>query len=236
MAEIAGNSGSVTYAAGYTTNAHAWRITDGGVVWDRTPFGPTGNARVRAFGVADWSGEYRCWLPGTLNTDLTLAGGFYSTNAHSYSITVTSEDLPTTPFGVDYVTRIAGLNEASGSYACYIDSGVALPQRGSTDTLTLTLDVGLTYSFNILVESVDVGVAADGGEREITVNFQSTGDITEGAVPIISTTGAATFVAQGARQYSGTILVTSIGISMTAERDAAEYTIGFVGDGDLVAA
>jgi len=237
MAGITGHDGSVTYAAGYTTNTHAWRVTDGGDTILTTPFAPAGDSVTRAAAISNWEGEYRTWQPGTVNTGLTMAGGYYVTNAHSYSLEITAEDLMTTPFGADYNTRISGLLSATGSYECYIDDTTTLPVRGTTDTITLTIDTGKSYEIPILIASVDVPVSADGGDRVLTVNWESSGNFTEtGAVPLIASTGAAIFVAAGARQYSGTILVIRLGISQTATRDSAEWTIGFVGSGDNTAA
>ena len=236
MAAIAGNDGSVTFAAGYTDDAHAWRINNTGDLPIVTPFAPAGDAEVRVAGISDWDGEYRCWKQSTVSTDLTMAGGYYTTNAHSASIELVCKDLPTTPFGADYITRIAGLVSASGSYDCYLDSVTPLPTRGSSDTITLTVDAGETYEIPILIGNVESRVSASGDDRHVVVSWESRGAITETTVPVIGVSGAATFVAEGARKYTGNILVTRIGISLTFAREAAEYTIGFMGNGDLTAA
>lgn len=236
MAAITGIDGSVTFAAGYTTNAHAWRINDGGDLPDVTPFAPAGNAVVRVAGIGDWSGEYRCWEQATAATGVTMAGGYYTTNAHSFTLELTCADLLTTPFGADYNTRVGGLISATGGYDCYLDSVTPLPQRGSSDTLTLTIGAGETYDIPIYVGSVEARGSASGDDRHVTVNWESRGDITETAVPIIGVTGAAEFVAEGARKYTGNILINRIGINMTYAREAAEWTFGFAGNGDLTAA
>ena len=236
MAAITGHDGSVTFAAGYTDDTHAWRINDAGDVPIVTPFGPAGDAEVRVAGIGDWSGEYRCWQQSTVSTDLTLAGGFYSTNAHSYSIELICKDLLTTPFGADYNTRIGGLVSASGSYDCYLDGTTPLPNRGSSDTITLTVDAGQTYEIPIIISNVESRVSASGDDRHVVVSWESRGEITETTVPVIGITGAATFVADGARRYTGDILITRIGITLTYAREAAEWTFGFMGNGDLTAA
>ena len=55
-------------------------------------------------------------------------------------------------------------------------------------------------------------------------------------MPVIGVTGAAAFVAEGARKYTGDILINRIGITMTYAREAAEFTFGFLGNGDLTSA
>jgi len=237
MAAIDGIDGSVTFASGFVTNAHGWRINDGGDLTDTTPFGPTGNSRTRGFAIANWEGDYRCWQEATVSTGLTVAGGYYSTNAHAWSLEMTAEDLPTTPFGASYNTRMAGLLSASGSYDCYLDDTTALPNRGDTDTITLTIDAGMSYAIPIVIGNAEARVEAAGGDRHVTVNWESNGDFTEtGAVPVVGVGGAAVFVAEGARQYSGDILIISVGIDMASTLDIAEFSFGFVGNGALTAA
>lgn len=236
MAAITGHDGNVVFAGGYVTNVHAWRITDNTGALDTTPFQPAGDSRTKAVAIGNWEGEYRCHQVATVVTDITATGGYYDTNAHSFSLEIVADDLITTPFGADYNTRISGLLSASGSYDCYIDDGVVLPTHGSTDTLTLTMALGASYSIPVLITSVESRVSADGSDRHLTINWESNGNFTETATPIIAATGAAEFTAEGGREYSGTILITRIGITMTAQRDAAEYTFGFVGNGDLAGA
>ena len=236
MAAITGHEGDVTFAAGHTTDVHAWRVNNFGDLPIVTPFAPAGDAEVRVAGIGDWDGEYRCWQPSTVSTDLTMAGGFYTTNAYSYTIELVCKDLLTTPFGVDYNTRIGGLVSASGSYDCYLDDTTPLPTRGSSDTITLTVDAGETYEIPIYVGTVEDRVAASGDDRHVVVNWESRGEITATTVPVIGVTGAAEFVAEGARKLTGNILITRIGISLTYAREAAEWTLGFMGNGDLTAA
>ena len=236
MAAINGYEGSVTFASGYTTSAHAWRISDAGDVIDITPFAPAGNAVVRAAAIGDWSGEYRCWEQATADTDLTMAGGYYTTNAHSFSINLTRADLLTTPFGADYNTRIGGLLSGTGSYDCYLDDTTPLPSRGSTDTITLVIAAGSTYEIPIVIGNVESRVGASGDDRHVTVNWESRGEITETGVPSITAAGAGEFVAEGGRKFTGDILLTSIDITLTYAREAAEWTFGFAGNGDLTAA
>ena len=236
MAPITGHDGSVTFASGYTTYNFAWTITDGGASVETTPFQPPGDSITRSFAIADWSGEYRCRQVATVNTGLTLAGGYYAPRAHSFTLEMTAQDLLTTPFGANYNTRIAGLLSATGSYDCYLDNTVVLPQRGSSDTVTLTIDAGDTYTIPMIVREIGARVSTDGSDRHVTVTWESNGNFTETGTPIIGVGGAAVFIAEGGRQYSGNIIVTRIAISQTASRDIAEYTFGFVGNGDLTAA
>ena len=150
---------------------------------------------------------------------------------------MTAEDLLTTPFAVNYNTRMAGLVSATGSYDCYVDSTTALPAHGSADVLTVDIDGTFSYSIPINVISAEPRVSADGADRHLTVSWESNGDFTEiGGAPVVGVSGNATFVAQGGRQYVGDIVIIRIGISMTAARDAAEFTFGFVGDGDPIPA
>jgi len=236
MAAIAGHDGHVTFASGYTTNAHAWSITDGGASVDTTPFQPTGDWTTRALAIADWNGEYRCKQVATLATRLTAAGGSYDSNAHSFSLELSAQDLLTTPFGVDYQTRIAGLLGGTGSYDCYLDATATLPQRGDSDTITLTIDAGKTYGIPVVIREIEARVSTDGSDRHATITWESNGAITRAGTPLIGATGAATFLAVGGRTYTGDILITRIGISMAAARDIAEYAFGFAGNGDLTAA
>ena len=232
MAAINGYEGSVTFAAGYTDSVHAWRIMDGGDMAIITPFAPPGNAVVRAAALGNWDGEYRCWKQSSISTGLTLAGGYYSTGAHSFTLSLTAEDLITTPFGANYNTRIAGLLSATGSYDCYLDDTTPLPSRGSSDTITLTVDAAETYVIPIIINTAEARVGAAGDDRHVTISWESRGEIVETGVPVVGVSGAAEFVAKGARKYNGNIVVLSVGISMTYAQEAAEYTIGFSGNGD----
>ena len=235
MAAITGIDGSVTYAAGWVTNAHYFRIKESAIVRERTPFAPAGNARQRDTGLRSWEGEYRCWQAATVNTDLAAASG-YATNAHAYSIELVADDLLTTPFGATFQQRIAGLIAASGSYDCYLDSVTPLPTAGDTDTLTLTIDAGLTFTIPTVIADAESRASSEGADRHVVITWSSSGAWVSAGVPIIGTSGAATFVAEGGREYSGTILVTRIGINLTAQREIAEWTFGFVGNGAGVAA
>lgn len=231
MAMIRGHDGTVTFAAGYTTLAHAWRATIGGETPDKTAFTPPGDARVVGAAINDWEGEYRCWQQGTVSTNLTLGAGFYSTNAHAYSIELVAEALPSTPFGANWNTYLSGLLAATGNYECYIDTVTVLPTRGNLENLTLTIDVGKTYVMPIVIGSVEARVSADGSDRHLTVNWASAGDIVETGVPTVGAAGAAELIADGGRKYTGNILITRIGINMTALKDVAEWTFGFKGNG-----
>lgn len=53
------------------------------------------------------------------------------------------------------------------------------------------------------------------------------------SLPLAGTTGAATFVATGGRQYSGTIHTIGIDVGVSEEGDSREITISFQGDGTL---
>ena len=235
MAAISGILGSVTFAAGWVTDAHYWRVKDSAAARERTPFAPTDNMRIRDTGLRSWEGEYRCWQPATVDTDLAALAG-YDTNVHAYSIELVADDLLTTPFAAAYQTRIAGLLGASGSYDCYLDSVTPLPQAGAADTLTLTIAAGMTFAIPIVVTDAEGRASAEGADRHVTITWVSAADWTPTAVPLIAATGAATFVAEGGRQYSGAILITRLGISMSAQREMAEWTFGFVGTGAQVAA
>ncbi len=237
MAAIDGITGNVVFAAGYTTNVHMWNATDSANSIDTTPFAPAGNSRTRITGLGEWSGTYACWQPATISTTLTVAGALYVANAHAYSVNITAEDLPTTPFGVSYRTRIAGLLSADGSYDCWLDDTVALPTNGSTDTLTITSDAGDTLVVPIVVISANPRVSADGSDREVTINWESNGDFVEaGNFPVIAATGNAEFIAQGGREYVGTILITGISITHNAARDTGDWTFTWVGVGPNAAA
>jgi len=113
MAAINGMTGSVTFAAGYVTNAHQWEADVTGEALDTTGFSPTNNYRTRIAGLLDWSGSYTCWADGT--TPLTTAGL----------------------------------------------SGAA----------TFVAETGRQYSGTILVTSARTGIAADGSQRTITVTW-----------------------------------------------------------------
>ncbi len=65
MAAISGITGSVTYAAGYVTNAHQWEADLTGEALETTPFSPGSNYRTRIAGLLDWNGSYTCWINAT---------------------------------------------------------------------------------------------------------------------------------------------------------------------------
>ena len=230
MAAIAGYNGTVVYGSGWVTNVHQWRVVNSTTAVDNTTFRPTGNSRTRRAAIGNWEGEYRCHQAVTVNTTVGILAG-YVTNVHSFSVNVVAEDLLTTVFGASWNTRISGLLSATGSYDCYVDDSVVLPVHGGADTLTLTIDAGLTLVLPVLIVSCEVRVGTDGSDRHVTMGWESDGDFAETGIPIIATTGPAEFIAEGGRQYSGDILVTGIDITGTAERDTAEWTITFVGNG-----
>lgn len=72
MAAVTGSLGSVTYAAGYVTNAYKWRGQHRVELHDTTPFAPSDNQRQYTAGLEDWNIEYECYLDGT--TALPKAG------------------------------------------------------------------------------------------------------------------------------------------------------------------
>ena len=123
MATVNGIDGDVTYAAGYVDEVHRWSVSDSTPSLDTTPFGVNWRARPRG-AISDWSGEYSCWKSATINTDFATAGDFYSDDTvHSFSLSLTADDLINTPFGVSYNTRQVGLLSGTGSYIAYIDDG-----------------------------------------------------------------------------------------------------------------
>jgi len=237
MAVIDGETGSVTFASGYTTNAYAWTARPSTNILDITTFSPTGSYTMAAAGLKDWEGTYRCRKQATANTTLSAAGSAYDNNAFRFEVECTCNPLQTTTFSATYHSRIAGLLSARGSWTCYIDDTQALPEAGTSDTLTFTLDTGESYAIPLIVESVDVEVVADGSGRQLTCNFVNNGEITvSGGAPVAGETGSATFVAKTGREYSGNILITSVRIALDAAREEADFTFTWVGAGAATAA
>lgn len=120
MAAISGTTGSVTFAAGYTTNVNKWDVTDATEILDTTAFSPAGN----------------------------------------------------------YKTNIGGLKEFSGSYECHLDDVTPLPVSGDTGAATFVAKGARKYTGDIRVSSVATGVATDGSSRAATISFTGTGPLT----------------------------------------------------------
>ena len=230
MAAISGETGSVTYALGYVTNAYAWTARPSAGIIDTTTFSPTNSYTMAAAGILDWEGSYRCRMSSVVATTLSAAGAAYDDNPYRFDVELTCEPLDITAFTATDRARIAGLLSARGSWQCWIDDTQPLVVAGTADTLTFTILGATTYSIPLIVESVDVEVAADGSGRNLTCNFVNSADVTSTAgLPLPGTTGAATFVANAGRQLTGNILVTSVQIALDAAREEADYTISWVG-------
>jgi len=91
MAAISGMIGSVTYASGYTSNAHQWEADITAEALDTTGFSPGSNYRTRLVGLLDWSGSYTCWTDGTTVLPAAGTGGsatFLATTGRQYSGTI----------------------------------------------------------------------------------------------------------------------------------------------------
>ena len=91
MAAISGMIGSVTFAAGYTSNAHAWEADVTAEALITTGFSPTNNYQTRLVGLLDWSGSYTCWTDGTTalpTPGVTGSATFVATTSRQYSGTI----------------------------------------------------------------------------------------------------------------------------------------------------
>lgn len=233
---INGSVGSVTFAAGYTTNPFSWEVSNSKSIIDNTPFSPAGSFRTRTPGIGSWTGSYRCHAGRTVTT--TMAGPTYITFVPSYELTLTADILDTTSFTDTDTTSISALYSMAGSFDAYLEDTTALPAPEAVAGAVFTVTAGVTYTCDIHTgEAVRVSVAADGSQRIATIPFISTGQVVDaGAPPMPGTTGAATFVATAGRQYSGDIIINSVNLTVSADRTQGEYNIGFVGTGALVEA
>ncbi len=88
MAAISGKLGSVTFAAGYTTNCYKWDCTDSGEILDTTPFNPPGGYKTNTGGLKEFTGSYECWLDDTTPLPVALDTGaatFVAEGARKYT-------------------------------------------------------------------------------------------------------------------------------------------------------
>ena len=108
---------------------------------------------------------------------VTYAAG-YVTNAFKWDIDISAETLPVTPFGATWVSRISGLFDWKGSYECYVDDTTVLPLAGTTGAATFVASGAKQYSGTIITTGIRAGVAADGSGRTITVSFDGNGACT----------------------------------------------------------
>jgi len=91
MPPISGKTGSVTYAAGYTTNVHDWEADDSTEILDTTPFSPPGDYRTKIVGLHDWKVTYSCWIDDTMplpKSGTTGAATFQATAGRTWSGTI----------------------------------------------------------------------------------------------------------------------------------------------------
>lgn len=244
---ISGAGGSVTFASGFVTAAYKWSITPEATLYEDTAFGNYGSSsassviiyqmHTRSLGLKRWEGSYNCRQATATTTN--IAGHGYETFTYKMDVTITADVLQGTKFTDVYeVNNVVGLFDIEGTAEVYIDDTAALPTAGSTGSFTVTVATGQTYAFTGIMEKDAAEVARDGSGRKVAISFRNSGATLTiiGAVPIPGATGAATFVADGAKQYSGSIAVKSIKLSMDANRTSGDWEIAFVGDGVLTAA
>lgn len=91
MAAINGLTASITFSAGYTTNAFQWEMNISAEKLDTTPFAPTSGYKTGVTGLLEGTGSYQCYVDGT--TALPVAGvtgsaTFTAATGRAYSGTI----------------------------------------------------------------------------------------------------------------------------------------------------
>ena len=231
-APISGLTADITFAGGYTTNGFMWVVNHGAAMNDNTPFTPADNFRTRtaATPLLDWGGRYVCHYPVTSAT--TIAGPAYLAYPVSYNLRLTSEVLEDTAFTDTARSYTAGLLDASGSYDVIVDTDTEMPVAGTAANGVFTIGVGVSYTIPLIVGDCSVNVSADGSQRLVSASFAASAATTvAGAAPLPGVSGAATFTAAALQTYAGNIIVTSVEVSMDAQRETGQLSFEFVGDG-----
>lgn len=236
MSVISGATGNVAFASGFALSPYTWEVRPSGLVVETTPFSPSGGYVTRASAnLKGWKGNYKCRQ--VVNASAAITGPSYLSNPFEFTVKGTCKELESTKFGDTWRAYVAGLLDMEGSYKVYVDSADALPLPLTTATALFTITTGVSYSIPIIIcDEITVGVAVDGSTRIATVPWKGTGvpTITNGAIP--GATGSATFTAYSGRTYSGTILVTTVGITVNRDNSNSEWSLDFVGNGALTAA
>lgn len=102
----------------------------------------------------------------------------YTSNCFKWEADFSVESLEITPLTSAARTRMAGIEDAKGSYECYIDGTTASPKAGTTGSAVFTAHTGKTYTGAILVTNVKTGISADGSNRTLTINWEGNGVFT----------------------------------------------------------
>ena len=229
MAIITGLTGSVTFAAGYTTSAYRWTARPSAGLLDDTTFSPASSYRMSSAGLLDWEGTYSCRYKAAAATTLLATATAYDDNAHKFECEIACEALPSTVFTATYHARQAGLLSARATWSCWVDGTEPLPAAGTSDTVTFTLAGGVTYAIPLIVTEAPIEISAVGGVRLIQLTGENNGAVVATGTPVAGVTGAATFVANLGRQYSGSILITRVRIALSADREEGDFEFDWVG-------
>lgn len=238
MAAISGVNGSVTFAAGYTTLADSWIMIVGAAPQDVTPLNPASDhQQLMDTGLLRGAyGNYTCKYE--VDADVGIANPPYDTlTTEEWTFQAVCEAREITPLAASWRTYIAGLK--SGGFDCvsYIDDGEALPTAGNTGVVTLRMTAALSYQVPYIVLEASSGVAAADIMRRVNLSCaaDSVPTVSEG-LPYVGNEGAATFVAEGARQYTCDILVVGITASMNRAASIGGISVDFVVNGALTGA
>ena len=106
--------------------------------------------------------------------------GGYTTNAHKWDATDSTELLDTTAFNPTGGRRTytTGLSDMEVAYECYLDDTTALPTSGASGSAAFTAATSRQYSGTFICSSAKVGVSADGGSRIVTITGKFNGVVT----------------------------------------------------------
>jgi len=237
MAAISGILGSVTFASGYTTLAHGWSMNIEAVPQDITGLSPAGNhQQLETTGLLSGaSGMYRCKLAVVTASAMT---GPYVTDPEEFTLVMRCEARETTPLGATWRTFIAGLLSTQLTEVSYIDGTTPIPATIAAGTAVVTLDSGRSYSVPYIVTRIDGGVDTEDVERRLTVEMlgSSAPTPTGLATLIPGINGAFSFVAEGARLVSGTLLVTGVTIRVNRRTSEGSIEVAYVCTGTVTGA
>lgn len=253
MIAISGLNGSVTFASGYTDIVDSWNAFLSSTPQDLTPLSPEGS-HVELFSpdnaaglLRGGEGTYTCKLevPETANISGTISGSDDLLNPESWALRSQCEARDITPLTAEWRTFVAGLKSNSVEATFYIDDTEPLIVSGATADFALVVEgtlAGEKHYDNVKVNihEVSCGVAADDIMRRTSI----VGDVYGGSdnlidaenLPLAGDSGAATFVAEGGRQYSGDILVTSVVCAVNRRESIGSIEVGFVFNGEVTAA
>lgn len=186
---LAGTTGGVTFASGYTSGARSWAFNVKNNPGDTTPFSPSGGWRTFVPGMNESSGEYETQVDDTalINANASYLGGASASATFSVDGTITfAQSIIVTgqnPIvdisdvdrnrvsweGTGSITS-AGANNPTGVGA----SSITTPVAGS---LVLNANGSRTYTGSAFWSGIRITTPFD-GPVTIEVDFQGSGALT----------------------------------------------------------